>query len=119
MRRIQGNGSILSEHYEQVNFVCWFRATFEEEIIAIPNGGARTRSQGAKLKAEGVKAGVSDLFVPAWLLWIEMKRSDGGSGLSKPQKEWRDYVKSLDHHFMCCDGFEHAKSSILRFVEEG
>jgi hypothetical protein len=117
MRRAQGSRSILAEHYEQVQFVSWFRQTFNDEIIAIPNGGARSRSEGARLKAEGVRPGVSDLFVPAWFLWIEMKRADGGSGLSDKQKEWAEYVTSLGYDFMVCNGFDHAKACILRHLE--
>jgi hypothetical protein len=122
MRRISSKSPVLnkgnlSEHYEQVYFVSWFRKTFNDEIIAIPNGGARSRSEGAKMKAEGVKRGVSDLFIPAWFLWIEMKRADGGNGMSKEQKEWAEYVKSLGYDFMCCNGFEHAKSCVLRHLE--
>lgn len=51
-------------------------------IFAIPNGGARTKTQGGILKAEGVLAGVADLFVMAARgkqhgLFIEMKIEDG------------------------------------------
>lgn len=60
-------------------------------IIAIPNGGARNRVVGMKLKAEGVSAGVPDLFVPAWHLWIEMKRRHGGR-LSPVQVDWLSYL---------------------------
>ncbi len=34
-------------------------------IFAIPNGGKRDAREAARLKAQGVKAGVSDLFVSA------------------------------------------------------
>lgn len=76
-------------------------------IFAIPNGGKRNRMEGERLKAQGVTAGVSDLFVPEPYfvmreamplhsvrpvlycgLWIELK-----FGKNKPTVE---QVKFLD-----------------------
>jgi hypothetical protein len=116
MPRVRSNNTFLSEHQEQVESVAWFRKHYTAKIIAIPNGGARSRSEGARLKAEGVTAGVHDLFIPAWLLWAEMKRSDGGSGLSEKQKEWADYVDSIGHHWIVCNGFNDFKKKILLFT---
>ena len=71
MQGTRDNDYVLPEHYEQVQFVSWFRRTFDDEIIAIPNGRAINREHGSRLKAEGVRPGVSDLFVPAWyLIWF-------------------------------------------------
>jgi hypothetical protein len=51
-------------------------------IFAIPNGGLRTKIQGAILKAEGVRPGIPDLMLPvarggAYGLFVEMKWGDG------------------------------------------
>lgn len=71
---------IPTEHEEQRELVRWFRQTYTDvRIFAIPNGSGRSKSAGARLKAEGVSAGVPDLFIPGWRLWIEMKRIKGGS----------------------------------------
>lgn len=46
---------------------CAYRANQDPRwgmLFAIPNGGLRTKATGAKLKAEGVKAGIPDLFLP-------------------------------------------------------
>lgn len=48
-------------------------------LYHIPNGGSRRKSEAGRFKAEGVKAGVPDLFLPAARenfhgLYIEMKR---------------------------------------------
>ena len=68
------------EHIEQVNFVNWFEYNYPTiKIIAVPNGGKRAISVAKKLKAEGVKRGVPDLFIPELKLWIEMKKVKGGS----------------------------------------
>ncbi len=47
-------------------------------MFAIPNGGARNVVTAKNLKAEGVRAGVLDIFLPVPRkgkpgLWIEMK----------------------------------------------
>ena len=107
-------GSILnSEHLEQVRLVSWFCRTYPDtRIFAIPTGGGRSMAQGASLKAEGVQAGVPDLFVPAWLLWIEMKREAGGV-VSPVQRDWISYLESIGHRVIIGHGFEDAKRQIL------
>lgn len=115
MPRAQKRPALLSEHIEQVRSVAWFRKHHEPEIIAIPNGGARSKSEGARLKAEGVRKGVHDLFIPAWRLWVEMKKENGGSGMSKDQKDWAKYVESIGDHWLCCNGFLEFKKKITRF----
>ena len=76
-------------------------------IIAIPNGGARNRIVGMKLKAEGVSAGVPDLYVPAWHLWIEMKRQHGGR-LSPVQVDWLSYLGNCGDTVIVGRGAEDA-----------
>lgn len=117
-RRVSGvdNGaSVLSEHYEQATFVAWFRQTYPSvRIFAIPNGGSRSRTQGAKLKLEGVSPGVPDLFIPAWNLWIEMKRSVGGR-LSAEQKDWISYLQDVGHCAIVCAGCNDAQEKVRQF----
>ena len=109
---------VPTEHEEQRNLVRWFRQTFKDvRIFAIPNGSQRSRTTGAKLKAEGVSAGVPDLFVPAWCLWIEMKRAEGGS-VSAEQRDWHAYLRSIGHTVLVCRGFSHAKEEIEAFVRK-
>jgi hypothetical protein len=96
-----------------VRLVSWFRRAYPNiRIFAIPNGGGRTTGTGAALKAEGVVAGVPDLFCPAWNLWIEMKRSKGGR-LSPEQKDWIEYLEAVGHTVIVGYGFEDAKAKIL------
>lgn len=108
-------GAILnSEHLEQVRLVSWFRKTYPDtRIMAIPNGGARSVSTGAALKASGAVAGVPDLFVPAWLLWIEMKREAGGT-VSPAQRDWISYLESIGHQVIVGRGFEDAREQIIK-----
>lgn len=109
---------IPTEHEEQRELVKWFRQTYHDvRIFAIPNGGARSMSTAARLKAEGVSSGVPDLFIPAWALWIEMKRQKGGV-VSPEQKDWIAYLKGLDYEVLVCKGAEEAKNKIQGFRNE-
>ena len=113
------NGSITypSEHIEQVFFVAWFRRKYPNIwIFAIPNGGGRSKAQAGQLKAEGVSAGVPDLYIPAWRVWIEMKRQKGGT-VSVEQKDWHEYLRSIGDTVFVCKGFEHAKESIKKILQ--
>ena len=104
----------MSEHLEQVRAVAWFRKTFPGvRIFAIPNGEQRSRATGARLKAEGASAGVPDLFVPAWRLWVEMKTETGR--LSPAQRDWIAYLESIGHTVLVCYGFDDAREKITLF----
>ena len=101
-----------TEHEEQRELVRWFRQTYSGTLIfAIPNGGARNLATASRLKAEGVVKGVPDLFVPAWELWIEMKRVKGGV-VSVEQDEMHLYLRSVGYQVMVAKGFEDAKQQI-------
>jgi hypothetical protein len=109
---------IPTEHEEQREVVKWFRQTFKDvRIFAIPNGGARSITTATRLKVEGVSAGVPDLYVPAWKLWIEMKRVKGGV-VDKAQKDWHDYLTKIGDTVIVCLGSEHAKSMIQQIQEQ-
>lgn len=100
---------IRTEHEEQRELVSWFRKTYSGvAIFAIPNGGARSASVAGRLKAEGVLPGVPDLFIPEWRVWIEMKRTKGGS-VSKEQKELHKYLASVGYCVIVARGCEEAQ----------
>jgi len=102
-----------SEHEEQVRLVHWFKKNYPTVgIFAIPNGGHRNKVAAYKMKMEGQSKGVPDLFIPEWRLFIEMKRQKGGR-LSPEQKEWLEYLESVDYKTTVCQGFEKAKEYIM------
>lgn len=106
-----------SEHEEQREFVRWFRQTQKGvRIMAIPNGGARNPATANRLKAEGVARGVPDLFIPAWRLWIEMKRESGGK-VSPEQRSWIAYLGDNGYTAVVCHGAEDAKSYIKECLQ--
>jgi hypothetical protein len=105
-----------SESTEQIGFVNWFENQFPGvRIFHIPNGGHRAISVAKKLKAEGVKAGVPDLFIPAWRIWIEMKRTKGGK-VSKEQEEWADYLRSVGYVVIIAAGAREASLQLLQVL---
>lgn len=112
---------VPSEDQEQMLLVQWFRRTYTGvRIFAIPNGGHRHPAVAAKLKATGTSSGVPDLFIPAWRLWVEMKRVKGGS-LSAEQKDWIQYLENLESvNYWCIvgKGAEDAKAKISAFFDQ-
>lgn len=84
------------EHNIQVACVNWFRYLYPQYLIwAIPNGGQRNAVVAAKLKTEGVLAGVPDLFIAVPRrefhgLFIEMK-----AGKNKPTDEQKNVMQRL------------------------
>lgn len=108
--------AVPTEHMEQVTFVSWFRRTYEGVLIfAIPNGGFRHKATAERLKSEGVVSGIPDLHVPAWSLWVEMKRQKGGR-LSPEQREKIAYLESNGHTCIVAKGAEDAMSQVRAFL---
>ena len=88
------------EHNLQVGCVRWFRLQYPKLaplMFAIPNGGWRNATVAAKLKAEGVRAGVPDLMLacPAGQyhgLFIEMKNGKQGR-VSDSQEQMHEVLR--------------------------
>ncbi len=64
------------------------------KLYAIPNGGYRSKSEGMRLKAEGVKAGFPDMALDVARqgyhgLKLEFKRGKGGK-VNEDQLRWHD-----------------------------
>ena len=64
-------------------------------IFAVPNGGYRSKTTGGRMKSEGLKAGVWDIFIPVQMgqhcgMWIEMKA--GKNQLTPGQFAFRNTV---------------------------
>ena len=115
-----------SEHHEQAALIDWCRWQRKkypetEFLFAIPNGGLRHKRTAVKLKREGVKAGVSDLFLPVPKgefhgLWIEMKSKKGRP--TKAQKKWLKDMKELGYQTAICYGAEEAIEVLKEYLKE-
>ena len=92
------------EHRIQCACVRWFRLKHPHlaaRLFAVPNGGRRDGITGARLKEEGVLAGVADLvlLVPNanyHALLIEMKTPKGRQ--SDSQRAWQRAVAGNDDY---------------------
>lgn len=93
-----------AEHRIQEACVRWFNLEYPElrgRLFAVPNGGRRDAVTGAKLKAEGVVAGVSDLILLKsthryGALLIEMKTPNGRQ--SEHQRWWQSVICDKDEY---------------------
>jgi len=88
-------------------------------LFAIPNGGHRYKATAAKLKAEGVKSGVSDLFLSVSRggfhgLYIEMKAQGGHA--SDQQKEWIEAARAEGYCAEVCVGADAAWRVICEYL---
>ena len=99
-----------------------------KRIYAIPNGGLRDKITAAKLKHEGVKPGVPDVFVPlpcrAYAgLYVEMKRSADkatkrrAGTTSTEQEDWIAYLRSVGYAVSVCFDWRSAAKDIQSYVE--
>lgn len=113
-----------TEHSHQAALFCWCALNVDiypelKWFHAIPNGGFRDKITASRLKAEGVKSGVSDCFLPvkrsSWSgLYIEMKKP---GGKEKPeQKEFGLFVLTQGFGYVCCDSWEKARNIILDYL---
>ncbi|NPU91411.1 MAG: VRR-NUC domain-containing protein [Gammaproteobacteria bacterium] len=88
-------------------------------LVAIPNGGKRSKAIAGKLKAQGVKKGVSDLFLPVPLnerngLWIEFKAAKGRA--TPEQLEWIDRMVDVGYLAMVIWGWKSAVEAIDAYL---
>lgn len=112
------------EHREQAALFEW--AAYNEARIpelallyAVPNGGARHPMVAAKMKAEGVKAGVPDMFLPVarrgWHgLYMELKVDR-----NKPTARQLAWHTALKGEGYCVDvsyGWQEAASKLLAYL---
>ena len=101
-----------TEHAEQVSLCGWLDAKHPDlDYWATPNGGNRNIVTAAKMKAEGQKAGIPDLFFPELRLFVEMKRTKGGS-VSKEQKHWIERLTKHGYKVVVCKGAAEAVKAI-------
>ena len=92
-------------------------------LYHVPNEGKRSRTAGARMKAEGLKKGVPDLCLPVargkWHgLYIELKRTKGGR-VSQAQREWLDALEREGYAAAVAYGWEQAREMIAAYLEEG
>lgn len=121
---INGIRMIPTEDEEQTVLFSWaklneWRWPELEWMYHIPNGGKRTKSEAARFRAMGVKAGISDIFLPCARgpyhgLYIELKALDG-----KPSKEQTEFIDAVTKQGFCCHvcyGADEAMKTIEKYM---
>ncbi len=116
------------EHDEQVALFAWADAMQGEHpelamLFAIPNGGARHPAVAAQLKAEGVKAGVPDVFLACargrWHgLFVELKRADRSNHATSAQRAWIEMLRRYGYATMVCYGATEAINAIMGYLTQ-
>lgn len=115
-----------SEHASQAALFAWAADNVGKYpalkyMFAIPNGGLRDVRVASSLKAEGVKAGVPDIFLPVcrftkakYGLFIEMKW--GKNKPTEEQIEFINYATSASYQCEVCYSWEEARDKIIEYL---
>lgn len=121
------NAPIPTEHQEQVALIEWWDRGAGHawglsiyHLFAIPNAGAgASRGQAGKMKAEGARSGIPDLFLAVprgqWHgMFIEMKRKRDGR-VSFAQEV---AMLSLGKNYLCvvANGADEAMRAIRKYL---
>lgn len=118
----------MARHHEDAEQVLIFKWASYYPILrwmhAIPNGGKRNPREAARLKAQGVKSGVSDICLPLPMggyhgLYIELKRrkQDGTSKVSKNQTAFCRDMTTLGYKAVVCYGANEAIQVIKEYAK--
>jgi len=113
-----------AESREQIALFLWLdlMSNRHQELnlaFHIPNGGHRHVAVARKLKSEGVKPGVPDIFLPVprgeyFGLFIELKAAKGKP--SGYQQWWISELNRMGYRSVICHGFESAKKEICEYL---
>lgn len=113
-----------SEEVEQIALFQWARYAeqqFPELALLhhIPNGGKRSKSEAARFKAAGVKAGVPDIELPVarggyFGLHIELKA--GKNKTTVKQDEWLQALREQGRFCAVCYGWTEAMHTICAYL---
>jgi len=121
--------TIPTEYQEQNALVKWlnFHPTVRDFFCKNNNEGKRSAIQGYNLKLNGLRPGVSDLFIyyPAngfHGLWLEVKRnkiytkSEMSTLTWMAQEEFMRNVRSVGYAASFCFGWENGKNIVENYL---
>lgn len=91
-------------------------------LFAIPNGGHRTKRAAGKVKAEGVKRGVPDYFLPVPRggfhgLFVELKTTKGRP--TREQRQWLTDLQAQGYRAVVCRRWEPAFNTLIDYLALG
>lgn len=118
---------VPSESVEQQNLFRWAAVSaavrWPKEVrmlYHVPNEGKRSKANGARLKSEGLRAGVPDINLDVARgeyhgLRIEMKRRRGGR-VSPEQAAWLEALREQGYAAIVAHGWEEAADAIEKYL---
>lgn len=128
----QDTRDAVTQDMKQANFMPRLPLTELAFMFAIPNGGKRDKITAGNLKAEGVKAGVPDIFLPVMYgptqdsphggLFIEMKKPaskpkhTGKGGVRATQTEYHRFLEEQGYAVVVCYSWEEARDAIIAYL---
>jgi hypothetical protein len=113
-----------NEYIEQSTLVQWCKLNEHKHpelklLFAIPNGGHRHIAVAHKMKKEGVRSGVPDLFLPVARgkyhgLFVEMKAVGGRP--SHNQAVWIKDLTQQGYMTIVCFNWIVAKEAVVKYL---
>jgi len=111
-----------TENQIQKTYLLWLWLNYpavHKVTFSIPNSGKRTWGYAAKLKQEGMKAGIPDLLMcfpvhPYHGLFIEFKSKKGK--LTSAQKEMISELKNKGYQVFVCYSVEEAIDITIEYL---
>lgn len=122
---VEQKAAVASEAQEQAAVIRWWGLVCgrygvpELCLMHIANEGTRSAARGRLMKSQGVRAGVSDLFLSVPRggfcgLWIEMKRK--GGRVSPEQTAFLEHMKAMGYDGAVCRGADEAMVKIHSYI---
>ncbi|MDH2299812.1 VRR-NUC domain-containing protein [Cobetia sp. 29-18-1] len=121
------------EGHEQMVLIRWLNGEqrrgkqvgvlLEDVTYHVPNGGQRNKKTAADLKAQGVRAGVSDLVIASarggWHgLYLEFKAAPPhDAALAGSQREWLARMEARGYLAVLAKGVEEAKAVLIAYAD--
>lgn len=113
----EGNEQVALMRWLQLQHPAAWALTYH-----VPNGGRRDKVTAAKLKAQGVKAGIPDLKMAIarggyFGLYIEFKATPPhDAAVAKTQREILDLLAAEGYLAVVCKGMAAAMSAIIKYL---
>lgn len=116
-----------AEHEAQKAVCLWWKCQhkalgvrWENLLMHVPNGQNSSARAGSRMKAQGLRAGVPDLFLavprgPYHGLWVEMKSAAGTC--SDAQKAFHPLLLAQGYHVQVCKGWDQATRAITAYLK--
>lgn len=114
-----------TEHGAQAAIFCWANQNLDKYpqlkyLFAVPNGFYGSAAQKGKMKAEGLKLGVPDIWLPYYKrtysgLIIELKVKKNVP--TQDQLDWLAFLKQQGYQCWVCYGWQEARDKIVEYLE--